>query len=171
VVSLSVLRAACPYCLVSAAVEALILADVIRWWRAVPGLRAIAPLPRAPLVGGGAAALAVLLALGAFAVSPAGATLYQVALARHLSSTRAVMYGAYWCPHCQEQKEMFSEAAAMLPYVECDPRGSGARPDLCEQASVKSFPTWVIGDQRLAGTQSLDALARASHFPGGRGAQ
>ena len=81
------------------------------------------------------------------------------------------MYGAYWCPHCQEQKAMFSEAAAMLPYVECDPQGSGARPDLCEQASVKSFPTWVIGDQRLVGTQSLGALARASHFPGGRDAQ
>ena len=76
------------------------------------------------------------------------------------------MYGAYWCPHCQAQKEMFSAAASMLPYVECDPSGSGARPDLCERAEVKSFPTWVIGDQRLVGTQPLDALARASGFPG-----
>jgi uncharacterized membrane protein len=171
VVSLLVLRAPCFYCLTSAAVAVLILADVIRWWRAVPGLRAIAPLPRATLVGGGAAALTVLLAIGVFAVSPAGATPYQVALARHLSSTRAVMYGAYWCPHCQEQKDMFSAAAGMLPYVECDPKGSGARPDLCAQASVKSFPTWVIGDQRLVGTQSLDTLARVSRFPEGRTAQ
>jgi len=165
VISLSVLRAACAYCLASAVIEVLILADVIRWWRTVPGLRALAPLPRAAMVGGGTAALTLLLALGVFAVSPAGATPYQVALARHLSSIRAVMYGAYWCPHCQEQKEMFSEAATMLPYVECDPRGSGARPDLCAQASVESFPTWVIGDQRLVGTQSLDTLARASGFP------
>jgi uncharacterized membrane protein len=169
--ALFVLRAACAYCLISAAIEALILADVIRWWRRVPGLRTTAPLPRAAMVGGGAAALAVLLALGAFALSPAGATPYQVALARYLASTGAVMYGAYWCPHCQEQKEMFSEAASMLPYVECDPTGRGARPDLCRQASVKSFPTWVIGDQRLVGTQSLDTLARASRFPGARATQ
>jgi len=135
VVSLFVLRAPCTYCLISAAVAALILADVIRGWRAVPGLPAIAPLPRAAMVGAGAAALTVLAALGAFAISPAGATPYQVTLARHLSSTGAVMYGAYWCPHCQEQKEMFAEAASMLPYVECDPKGSGARPDLCAQAS------------------------------------
>jgi hypothetical protein len=36
---------------------------------------------------------------------------------------------------------------------------------------VKSFPTWVIGDQRLVGTQSLDTLARASRFPGARATQ
>jgi len=165
-VSLFVLRAACAYCLISTAIETLILADVIRWWRGVPSLDAIASPPRAAMVGGGATTLAVLLALGAFALSPAGATPYQVALARHLASTGAVMYGAYWCPHCQEQKEMFSDAASMLPYVECDPQGSGARPDLCQQASVKSFPTWVIGDQRLVGTQSLETLAHASRFPG-----
>jgi uncharacterized membrane protein len=164
-VSLFVLRAACVYCLISTAIEALILADVIRWWRWTPGLRAIALLPRAAMIGGGAAALAAALALVAFALSPAGATPYQVALARHLASTGAVMYGAYWCPHCREQKTMFSDAADMLPYVECDPKGSGARPDLCQQASVNSFPTWVIGDQRLVGTQPLDALARASRFP------
>ena len=170
-VSLFVLRAACAYCLTSAVIEVLILADVIRWARAVPGLKAVAPLPRAAMVGGGAAVPTVLLALGLFAISPAGATPYQIGLARHLASTGAVMYGAYWCPHCREQKEMFSEAAAMQPYVECDPKGSGARPDLCERASVKSFPTWVIGDHRLVGAQSLDALARASRFPGGKATQ
>jgi uncharacterized membrane protein/glutaredoxin len=165
-VSLFVLRAACPYCLVSAALEVLILADVIRWWRRVPGARASWPVPRVALASGAAAVLTVLLALGAFAVSPASASPYQVALARHLAATRAVMYGAFWCPHCQEQKEMFAGAASMLPYVECDANGAGARPDLCERAAVKSFPTWVIGDQRLEGTQSLDTLARASRFPG-----
>src|SRR5512143_3304835 len=30
------------------------------------------------------------------------------------------MYGAWWCPHCQEQKEKFGEASFKLaPYVEC----------------------------------------------------
>lgn len=168
VVSLFVLRAACQYCLVSTALQVLVLADVIRWWRRVPNAPATVPAPRVAMVGGAAAALTVLIALGVFAVSPAGASPYQVQLARHLASTRAVMYGAFWCPHCQEQKEMFAEAGSMLPYVECDPKGAGGRPDLCEKASVKSFPTWVIGDQRLEGTQTLDDLAKASKFPGGK---
>jgi len=166
VVSLFVLRAACSYCLASAAIEGLILADVIRWWRRVPPARASLPAPRAAMAGGAAAVLTLVLALGVFAVAPAGASAYQVALARHLASTGAVMYGAFWCPHCEEQKEMFAGAAGMLPYVECDPKGAGARPDRCERASITGFPTWVIGDQRLEGTQSLDDLAKASKFSG-----
>jgi uncharacterized membrane protein/glutaredoxin len=165
-VSLFVLHAACPYCLVSLAIEVAILVDVARRWRAVPGARSGLPAPRLLALAGATAAVTVVAALGVFAVSPEGATSYQIALARHLTATKATMYGAYWCPHCVEQKELFSSASSMVPYVECDPKGAGARPDLCERASVKSFPTWVIGDQRLEGTQSLDALARASRFPG-----
>ena len=160
------LRAACPYCLASLAIELLILVDVIRRWRTVPGARAGLPLPRLLALAGATTAATVVVALGAFAVSPEGATAYQIALARHLTATKATMYGAYWCPHCQEQKDLFSSAGSLLPYVECDAKGSGGRPDLCTQADVKSFPTWVIGDQRLEGVQSLDALARASRFPG-----
>jgi len=74
------------------------------------------------------------------------------------------MYGAYWCPHCEEQKALFGDAARDLPYVECDPNGVNARPDLCEKAGVKAFPTWTIGGQRREGVQSLGALADASKF-------
>jgi glutaredoxin len=88
----------------------------------------------------------------------------EAALARHLRETGAVMYGAYWCPHCQEQKDLFGATAHDLPYVECDPKGVNARPDLCEKAGVKAFPTWVIGGQRREGVQSLSALADASKF-------
>jgi len=74
------------------------------------------------------------------------------------------MYGAYWCPHCQEQKARFGDAASELPYVECDPRGAGARPDLCSIAGVRSYPTWVIGNQRREGVLTLEELATLSGF-------
>lgn len=34
------------------------------------------------------------------------------------------MYGAFWCSHCYDQKQMFGkEAMAEFPYVECYPEG------------------------------------------------
>ena len=51
-----------------------------------------------------------------------------------------------------------------LPYVECDARGAGAEPARCDRASVRKYPTWVIGDKRFEGVMGLDDLARASNF-------
>jgi thiol-disulfide isomerase/thioredoxin len=72
----------------------------------------------------------------------------QVALAQHLQSSRAVMYGAYWCPYCHAQKELFgAEAAQTVPYVECDERGQNAEPQRCEEADIKSYPTWELNGE------------------------
>ena len=100
-----------------------------------------------------------------FAMPSSAGSGSEAALARHLRESGAVMYGAYWCPHCQEQKALFGDAARDLPYVECDPNGVNGRPDLCEKAGVKAFPTWVVGDKRLEGVQTPGALAEASKFP------
>ena len=52
--------------------------------------------------------------------SPPGA----VDLARRLREAGARMYGAFWCSHCQEQKQAFGQAAmAEFPYQECYPEG------------------------------------------------
>jgi hypothetical protein len=48
--------------------------------------------------------------------------------------------------------------------VECDPKGVNPRPDLCRQAGVKAFPTWVINGQTREGVMTLDQLAEASKF-------
>lgn len=49
------------------------------------------------------------------------------ALATRLRDAGAKMYGAFWCSHCFEQKEVFGkDAVGVLPYVECYPRGIGA---------------------------------------------
>jgi hypothetical protein len=111
-----------------------------------------------------AAVVAIVGGAFVFAGGPAPATPYQQALARHLAESRAVFYGAYWCPHCHEQKELFGGAAESLPYVECDPKGTNPQPLRCEQAGVRVFPTWVVGAERREGVQPLEELARLSGF-------
>jgi len=160
--SVLVIHATCAYCLASTGLMLAIF--LVLWWRraALPGRRATI----ASLVAGGLV-VAVLAPFGAafiFAMPSSAGSGSEAALARHLRESGAVMYGAYWCPHCEEQKALFGDAARDLPYVECDPNGVNARPDLCEKAGVKAFPTWVIGGQRREGVQSLSALADASKF-------
>ncbi len=160
--SMLVIHATCAYCLASTALMLAIF--LVLWWRraALPGRRATI----GSLVAGGLA-VAMLVPFGAafiFAMPSGTASGSEAALARHLRESGAIMYGAYWCPHCQEQKTLFGDAARDVPYVECDPNGVNARPDLCEKAGVKAFPTWVIGGQRREGVQSLSALADASKF-------
>jgi uncharacterized membrane protein len=98
----------------------------------------------------------------------------ELALVRHLREIGAKEYGAYWCPHCHDQKMLFGkEAAALIDYVECDPRGQNSRAQLCQAAAanVKGFPTWEIKGQFYSGTQSLEKLADLSGYTGPRNFQ
>ncbi|HEY7204355.1 MAG TPA: vitamin K epoxide reductase family protein [Methylomirabilota bacterium] len=161
-VSLLVIHATCAYCLASGAIMLAILLVLWRRRAGLPGRRT-----KLSSVIGYAVALAILAPFGAafiFAMPEGGSAAFEAALARHLRDQGAVMYGAYWCPHCTEQKALFGDAAKDLPYVECDPKGVNARPDLCEKAGVKSFPTWTMGDKRREGVQTPQALADFSDF-------
>ncbi|XZN89374.1 MAG: hypothetical protein ACM65M_17095 [Microcoleus sp.] len=96
----------------------------------------------------------------------------QVALATHLQTIRARMYGAYWCPYCHKQQELFGkEALTAITYIECDPRGKDAQPDLCKAANIKAYPTWEIGGKYYTGMQSLEKLAILSGYKGTRNFQ
>ena len=80
--------------------------------------------------------------------------------AQCLGEKGAVFYGAFWCPHCSEQKAMFGRSAAKLPYVECStPDGQGMLPD-CTEKGVKVFPTWQFANASTTeGVVSLENLA------------
>src|SRR5579883_2972790 len=79
-----------------------------------------------------------------------------IALAKHLKQVGAKMYGAYWCPHCHEQLQLFGRTAAQqLPYTECAEDGKNAHPALCEAEKVEGYPTWKIKGKTLLGTQPL----------------
>jgi hypothetical protein len=101
--------------------------------------------------GGGAAA-----ALGE-PLNPS--TPEQEALAAQLRRQGAQFYGAWWCPACFQQKNLFGkEGSRQLPYVECDK--TEADRDRCTAAKIQAYPTWVLKGQRLEGVQRLYELKR-----------
>lgn len=89
---------------------------------------------------------------------------YKEKLAKSLTEKGAVLYGAYWCPHCKDQKKLFDEAAKYLNYVECDASGENANPDECEAREIKSYPTWIYQGKQYSGTKSLADLAAMIDF-------
>ncbi len=77
-----------------------------------------------------------------------------------LGEKGATFYGAFWCGHCQEQKQMFGAAKSKLPYVECASPDGQRQLDVCVEAKVESYPTWVFSDgERRTGVQTLAQLA------------
>ena len=165
-----VLRSWCPYCLVADGAALAVGARVL--W---PGRLETPSGGMLRGIVGAVLAVAVLgvgYALNPVPSGPAPATASSAggsadrlaALADRLRESGAVMYGAYWCPHCQQQKQAFGAAASRLPYVECDPRGAGANPAACQAAGVRAFPTWVINGQTIEGAISPVDLARLSGF-------
>ena len=96
----------------------------------------------------------------------------EIALVQHLKQTGAKMYGAFTCPHCQNQKHLFgAEAAKQLNYVECHPQGQNAQPQACQLAGIEGFPTWEINGQKYSGEKTLQELADLSNYQGSRNFQ
>src|SRR5262249_49544520 len=157
--SILVIGATCGYCLASTAIMVVILGVLVWRRRAQPALAPRTTPVRVAAGGVGAAALVIVAGAFVFAMPAAETPGYQGELARHLRDSGAIMYGAYWCPHCSEQKHLFGAAVKDVPYVECDAKGVNARPDLCERAGVKVYPTWVIDGARREVVQTLGDLA------------
>jgi thiol-disulfide isomerase/thioredoxin len=90
---------------------------------------------------------------------PAGPSKYDE-FAQCLKDKGALFYGAFWCPHCKTQKELFGSSAKLLPYVECSlPSGSGQTQE-CIDKKIEGYPTWEFSDgTRLNGEISLEKLA------------
>nr|WP_286193228.1 MULTISPECIES: vitamin K epoxide reductase family protein [unclassified Synechococcus] len=90
-----------------------------------------------------------------------------IALADHLTATGAVMYSAYWCPHCHDQKQLFGkEASAKLKIIECAPDGRNSQAALCASKNIQGFPTWEIKGQLDSGQKTLAQLAALSGYKG-----
>jgi glutaredoxin len=91
---------------------------------------------------------------------------FEHKLAAHLQNIGAKMYGAHWCPYCARQKELFRDAASQVPYVECDPSGQNAQPQLCASKGLQGYPTWEINGKLYPGQRSLQELADMSNLAG-----
>jgi uncharacterized membrane protein len=93
----------------------------------------------------------------------------EIALARHLTKVGVKEYGAYWCPHCYEQKQLFGkEAYKEINYIECSADGKNAQPQVCKEAGVKYFPSWKIKGELTSGVKPLDELADQTNYQGPR---
>ncbi len=92
----------------------------------------------------------------------------EIELAKYLTATGAKKYGAYWCPHCYEQKQLFGkEAFEEVTYIECsDSNNPRVQTEACQQAKITSYPTWEIEGEFYQGTQTLTKLAELSGYEG-----
>jgi uncharacterized membrane protein len=86
-------------------------------------------------------------------------------LALHLTARGMKFYGASWCPHCQQQKELFGAAGRLLPYVECSPNGSQApRATECNTRDIHHYPTWILDERRIERVLPIDVLKSISGY-------
>lgn len=80
------------------------------------------------------------------------------AFAACLAEKKITMYGADWCPHCQNEKNAFGASFRLVPYVECP-----QEPQQCLDAGISGYPTWVLPDgTKLVGEQGLKKLSEES---------
>ena len=78
------------------------------------------------------------------------------------------MYGAYWCPHCADQKALFSASFEYVPYIECGIQGDTTKiQQVCTDAGIKHFPTWQFPPmgERVEGAIPLDDLSLRTGCP------
>ena len=93
----------------------------------------------------------------------------KLALAEQLTASGAVMYSAYWCPHCHEQKELFGrQATEKLEVIECAPDGRNSQKALCDTKKIEGYPSWEIKGVISSGVKPLEQLADKSGYTGSR---
>ena len=76
------------------------------------------------------------------------------------------MYGAYWCPHCNDQKALFGVSWKKIDYIECSLPGGQGQKQECTVAGITGYPTWEFSDgTRESRVLSLEELADKEGCP------
>lgn len=89
-----------------------------------------------------------------------------IPFAKCLADSGAKFYGAFWCPHCQNQKTLFGKAAKELPYVECSTPDMRGQTPVCASANIASYPTWIFADgSKQSGEMTLEMLSEKTQCP------
>lgn len=80
-----------------------------------------------------------------------------------LGEKGATFYGAFWCPHCQNQKKLFGRSERLLPYVECSTPDGRSQLPRCAGQKIEGYPTWEFKDgSRKSGEVPLAELAKTT---------
>ncbi len=78
-----------------------------------------------------------------------------------LKEKGAQFYGAFWCPHCQNQKALFGRSAKKLPYIECSAPDTKSQLQICKDKGISTYPTWDFSDgERITGVINLESLSQ-----------
>lgn len=87
-------------------------------------------------------------------------------LAQCLQNKGVKFYGAFWCPHCQNQKAMFGKSAKKLPYIECSTPDGKGQTQVCKDAKIEGYPTWEFTDGTRMSTEiKPEVLAEKTSCP------
>ena len=92
----------------------------------------------------------------------------EIELADYLTQKDVKVYGAYWCPHCHEQQQLFGkEAWNKVKHIECGADAQeNPQPAVCEQAGITGFPTWSIDGKLAPGIKKLAQLGELTGYQG-----
>ena len=83
--------------------------------------------------------------------------------AKCLNDNEVKMYGAYWCSHCKNQKEIFGSSWQYMNYVECSSPDGNSQLQVCADANIEAYPTWEFSDgSRTISEMSFEQLAQKS---------
>jgi protein-disulfide isomerase len=106
-------------------------------------------------------ALLVVLTVAGFCTTTGSAESGNLdGFAKCLADKRAVMYGSFVCPHCDDQRKLFGSSFRYVTYIECSVRGSRQMTFPCIAAQIRYTPTWIFDDgERRVGLQSLKSLS------------
>lgn len=90
----------------------------------------------------------------------------RASFASCIKDSGAIFYGAFWCPHCQNQKKLFKESAKLLPYFECSTPDGQSMLSVCQEAGIKGYPTWMYSNGTTSsGEQTFSEISAATSCP------
>ena len=91
----------------------------------------------------------------------------KIDFAKFLNKNKIIMYSAYWCPHCHDQKQLFGKKATEeLSIIECAKDGINNQYELCQEKEIDGFPSWEINNKIYTGTRDLKELVNITNYKG-----
>ncbi len=93
-------------------------------------------------------AIVLVIIIGvAFAFKASSAPSKYQPFAQGMTDNGTKFYGAFWCPHCQAQEKELGMTRQSLEkmglYHECSLASGQGQTQLCIDAKIESYPTWV----------------------------
>ncbi len=80
--------------------------------------------------------------------------------AQCLTNNNVKYFGAFWCPNCQKQNDLFGKSKKFIDYTECSTPNGQNQLQVCKDAGITAYPTWEFADgSRLLGVLSFETLS------------